>query len=178
MPFLTPKHLCDSFREPLRGRSRPVGLLFPGRQHGSTGCNLHCWHSLCPWLFLSHVSFMQTNPESSGSWFKIPESHKEGESIILVPRVSFFRGRREETVYNYAGICGGCCWGSPGWQTAAAWGRAGLQPISPLAADMLADLAGRWGFHEHPEARKLSLSCQFAAKPLYLCSTKHQNFLD
>lgn len=111
MPFLTPKHLCESFREPLRVRSRPVGLLFPGQQHGSPGCNLHCWHSFCPWLFLSHVSFMQTNPESSGNWFKIPESHKKGESIILVPRVSFFRGRREETVYNYASICGGCCWG-------------------------------------------------------------------
>lgn len=32
--------------------------------------------------------------------------------------------------------------GSPCWEESVAWGRAGLQPISPLNADVLTELAG------------------------------------
>lgn len=164
------------FWEPIRGGLCPVGLLFPGQQHRSAVRKLHYWHYLCPWLFLSHLLLMQKNPEWSGNWFKIPESHKEGENIIVISWVSFFRSKREETVYimqismeaadegHQAGKkqrpgAGQVC------NQFLHWLPIGSQPIG-------------CGFRERPEVRKLCLSCQFVAKPLYLYSTKHQNLLD
>ena len=74
----------NSPREPFR-EDHVQCLLSPGQQCRSVGWNMHCWCFLHPWLFLSHLWVMQSNPESSGTWLKIPESHKEGGSLIWVP---------------------------------------------------------------------------------------------